>query len=262
MGDKTKIDWADASWNPITGCQHGCEYCYARNMAKRFGAHFEAIFSTMELDAPCRIIKYKELSKAKPRAKTNPYPYDFTPTFHRYKLDQPKRWERPRTIFVCSMADLFGDWVPDEWIREVFDACATAPQHRYLFLTKNPARYSQLVKNGIVMPNTIEWWYGYTVDGLRELPDHRPIGWHTFVSVEPLLRAPDAKMLEDIAKTSWIIVGAETGNRKGKVIPEKAWIDQIVHKAQSAWMTPVFMKESLREIMGDDFVQEFPWGGA
>ena len=191
--------------------------------------------------------------------KIQPYPFDFTPTLHEYKLQEPEHWRKPRTIFVCSMADLFGDWVPDEWIREVFDACAKAPQHRYLFLTKNPARYSQLIKNGIVMPNTIEWWYGYTVDGLRELPNHRPIGWHAFVSVEPLLRAPDAKMLEGIAKTSWIIVGAETGNRKGKVIPEKAWIDQIVHKAQSTWMTPVFMKESLREIMGKDFRQEFPW---
>lgn len=252
MGDKTKIDWCDASWNPVTGCLHGCEYCYARRTANRFGSHMQPNVAYPVLDRPVRAAGISA-------GAIQPYPFDFTPTFHRYRLDIPARWTRPRTIFVCSMADLFGDWVPDEWIREVFDACATAPQHRYLFLTKNPARYSQLVKNGIVMPNTIEWWYGYTVDGLHELPNHRPIGWHVFVSVEPLLRAPDAKMLEAIVKTSWIIVGAETGNRKGKVIPEKAWIDQIVHKAQSAWMTPVFMKESLREIMGEDFQQEFPW---
>lgn len=253
MGDKTKIDWCDATFNPVTGCLHDCEYCYAKRIAHRYVGSCGSDGGSHILDEPFN-------GSPLHIASNEPYPFEFDPTFHRYRLDIPAHWKRPRTIFVCSMADLFGEWVPDEWIREVFDACAAAPQHRYLFLTKNPARYSQLVKNGIVMPNTIEWWYGYTVDGLRELPDHRPIGWHTFVSVEPLLRAPDAKMLEDIAKTSWIIVGAETGNRKGKVIPEKAWIDQIVHKAQSAWMTPVFMKESLREIMGDDFVQEFPWG--
>ena len=266
MGDKTKIDWADATWNPVTGCFHNCPYCYARGIAHRYGLPYAPSLGDPGMEGAAKwdsdegMDTMLELEKPYIKdGKKQPYPMGFYPTFHRYRLNIPARWERPRTIFVCSMADLFGDWVPDEWIREVFDACATAPQHRYLFLTKNPARYSQLVKNGIVMPNTIEWWYGYTVDGLRELPDHRPIGWHSFVSVEPLLRAPDAKMLEDIAKTSWIIVGAETGNRKGKVIPEKAWIDQIVHKAQSAWMTPVFMKESLREIMGRDFRQEFPW---
>ena len=248
MGDKTKIDWCDASWNPVTGCKHGCEYCYARGIANRFGWKTDEAIHM--LGEPQR----NELGNI------CPYPFGFAPTLHRYKLDQPQHWKKPRTIFVCSMADLFGDWVPDEWIEDVFDACTRAPQHRYLFLTKNPARYWKLADKGILMPNTIEWWYGYTVDGLRELPDCRPIGLHAFVSVEPLLRAPDAKMLEDITKASWIIVGAETGNRKGKIIPEKAWIDQIVSAAQRAEGTPVFMKESLREIMGEDFRQEFPWG--
>lgn len=252
MGDKTKIDWCDASWNPVTGCKHGCEYCYARGIAQRFGCKIKG-------DMGNALAVLEEPYRRADNGAINPYPYEFLPTFHTYRLDIPARWTRPRTIFVCSMADLFGDWVPDEWIQEVFDACTRAPQHRYLFLTKNPARYWKLSDKGILIPNTIEWWYGYTVDGLRELPDCRPIGLHAFVSVEPLLRAPDAKMLEGIAKASWIIVGAETGNRKGKVIPKKAWIDQIVHKAQSAWMTPVFMKESLRGIMGNDFRQEFPW---
>lgn len=260
MGDKTKIDWADASWNPITGCQHGCEYCYARNMAKRFGAHLEAIFPTMELDAPFRIIKYKELSKAEPRGKTNPYPYDFTPTFHRYKLDQPKRWERPRTIFVCSMADLFGAWVPDEWIEEVFAACKEAEQHRYLFLTKNPYRYIELAMAG-KLPAEENFWYG-TSTTTPESPAFFSRGHNTFLSIEPILEKFD-KPGDDgtVANTNWVIIGAETGNRKGKVIPEKEWIDEIARECEKR-RKPLFMKSSLQQLMGEDFVQEFPWGGA
>ena len=73
-----------------------------------------------------------------------PYPFGFTPTFHRYRLGDPARKQRPRNIFVCSMADLFGAWVPTKWIVEVLDACLAAPQHNYLFLTKNPRRYTEL----------------------------------------------------------------------------------------------------------------------
>ena len=187
-----------------------------------------------------------------------PYPYDFDPTFHRYRLDIPSRWQRPRTIFVCSMADLFGDWVPDEWIKDVFDACKKAPQHRYLFLTKNPGRIWRLINKGMWMPNTIDWWFGYTIDGKWEISSESPVGSRNFCSVEPLLQKPDPEMLDQIAMTAWCIIGAETGNRKGKVIPEKDWIDTIVSRCREV-ETPVFMKESLRGIMGDDFRQEFPW---
>ena len=168
MGAKTKIDWCDSTWNPVTGCLHGCEYCYARRIAERFGGCWR-------LDLPpdtswrgnvgerglmgdyarhsnrkCHVLDAPEIECAvfdPPsgyRGKVKPYPYSFDPTFHRYKLDEPQRWKKPRTIFVCSMADLFGDWVPDEWIAEVFKACDAAPWHRYLFLTKNPKRLCRM----------------------------------------------------------------------------------------------------------------------
>ena len=101
---KTKIDWADSTWNPVTGCLHGCEYCYARKIAERFkgGCEFVAHGTpeplTWVVDDPG---KRENGQKAV-------YPFGFDPTFHRYKLDEPKRWTKPRTIFVCSMADLFG----------------------------------------------------------------------------------------------------------------------------------------------------------
>ena len=251
MGWQTKIDRCDATWNPVTGCLHGCAYCYARRIAQRFGG--------------CKIKKLNdticELYEPYRRADNNhinPYPYEFMPTFHRYKLEVPQHWKKPRTIFVCSMADLFGEWVPDEWIKAVFDACAAAPQHRYLFLTKNPKRYIDLA-NKDMLPR--EHWYGYSATRQSQLwtfnhADDCPC-INLFVSIEPILE-PMQPNFSTHTPADWVIIGAETGNRKGKITPSKSWIDNILMECEYSGR-PVFMKESLREIMGDDFCQEFPW---
>ena len=287
--EKTKIDWADSTWNPVTGCLHGCEYCYARRIAERFGGasethnnecchecqwETEGTGEIHELDEP--IYDYDHGRKA-------PYPFDFDPTFHRYKLDEPKRWTKPRTIFVCSMADLFGDWVPDAWIQEVFEACKDAPQHRYLFLSKNPGRYCDLERAGI-MPKENNFWFGATFDhsnwpghdGTHEIPGrqttfalrgkmvhdagdfyypHYPEK-NRFISFEPMLYDIGAHIGSTGAQ--WHIIGAETGNRKGKVETQREWVEHIVEYSDRNHI-PVFMKESLRRLMGDDFRQEFPW---
>ena len=277
MGNKTKIDWADATWNPVTGCLHGCEYCYARRIAERFGSNQMPIFTDYPvLDKPVRSVGFDG-------EKIHPYPFDFTPTFHRYKLDEPQRWKKPRNIFVCSMADLFGEWVPDEWIREVINACLAAPQHRYMFLTKNPGRYCHLERAGI-MPKGDNFWFGATFDhsnwpghdGPHEIPG-RPTTFalhgkmvhdagdfyypaypekNRFVSFEPLLYDIGAHIGSTGAQ--WHIIGAETGNRKGKVATQREWVEHIVEYSDKNHI-PVFMKESLRGLMGDDFRQEFPW---
>ena len=290
MGARTKIDWCDASWNPVTGCLHGCEYCYARRIAERFGGCWR-------LDLPgdtswrnfgesglmgdyarhsnrkCHVLDEPEIECAvfdPPsgyRGKVKPYPYYFSPTFHRYKLDEPQHWKKPRTIFVCSMADLFGDWVPDEWIEQVFKACEAAPQHRYMFLTKNPARFKQLRKNGVKLPNGC--WIGTSVTRDAEQADqytgrtgYLSENWDTtaqwFVSVEPILERMSRGSIENLTAMNWVIVGAETGNRKGKVVPRKEWIDEIAAECKRC-RTPIFMKDSLRGLMGADFKQEFPW---
>ena len=196
-----------------------------------------------------------------------PYPFCFDPTFHRYKLDEPQHWKKPRTIFVCSMADLFGDWVPDEWIEQVFKACEAAPQHRYMFLTKNPARFKQLRKNGVKLPNGC--WIGTSVTRDAEQADqytgrtgYLSENWDTtaqwFVSVEPILERMSRSSIENLTAMNWVIVGAETGNRKCKVVPRKEWIDEIAAECKRC-RTPIFMKDSLRGLMGADFKQEFPW---
>lgn len=274
MGDRTKIDWCDASWNPVTGCLHGCEYCYARRIAERFSGHFTEHVSEGGLplkEEPEKVHVLDDPFEMRSGAKINgvfntfstegkkyPYPFGFDPTFHRYRLEEPQKWKKPRNIFVCSMADLFGDWVPDDTIKKVFDACMEAPQHRYLFLTKNPMRYVQLTQAGILQKCN-NFWYGTSIP----TPD-TPYWWsdehNNFASVEPILEPFDFnnKVIGDVYVPGWIIVGAETGNRKGKVIPKKDWLDGIM-KGREKYGYAVFMKESLREIMGADFIQEYPW---
>ena len=243
---KTRIDWCDATYNPVTGCLHGCEYCYARRIAERFGG--ETVDGLFELEIEAR-------KGIRCEGAVNPYPYGFAPTFHQYRLGIPEQWTTPKNIFVCSMADLFGSWVPDEWIADVLISCMRAPQHRYLFLTKNPARYIELAQKG-GLPTDENMWYGTTVT-----KGDQPFFWsdchNTFVSVEPLMVPPDFTE-GGICKTKWIIIGAETGKRKGKVIPEKGWIDMAADACMKA-NVPIFMKSSLSDLMGDDMIQDYPW---
>jgi len=229
---KTKIDWADYTWNPVTWCRHGCHYCYARRIARRFGGvDFGGVY------------EYDEKSSA------NPYPAGFAPSLHEYRLDEPQRIKKPQNIFVCSMADLFGEWVPDEWIQAVFEACKKAPQHRYLFLTKNTDRYFKTIR-----PND-NFWYGSTITD-DETPYFHSKNGNTFLSIEPI--QSDFRGDGDLIGIKWVIVGAETGNRKGKIVPKRDWIENIV-KVCRAGNVPVFMKNSLKEIWGEPLIQEYPW---
>lgn len=256
--NKTKIEWCDSTWNPITGCFHGCEYCYARGIAERFKPfdlpHLteKGIYERVnELDTPiitaCRDGKDRVCA----------YPYGFEPTLHRYRLGEYEK-KKGRTIFVCSMADLFGSWVLDGWIDEVFTACEKAPQHRYLFLTKNPQRYIDLARAG-KLPAKDNMWYGTTAT----TPDEQFFwggAWHTFVSIEPILRDYTGEiggMCDTFAQ--WVIVGAETGKRKGKVIPEKSWIEEITKTCIEKNIC-LFMKDSLIPIVGEEnMFRELPW---
>lgn len=277
MGQNTKIDWADSSWNPVTGCRHDCEYCYARGIAQRFGGYTpitkeQAEFKRfVEQTGPHTgyVIGEKPLKRIGKDGKERiaPYPHYFAPTLYEYKLEEPQHWKKPRNIFVCSMADLFGEWVPDKWIKAVFDACSAAPQHRYMFLTKNPKRYieaygwyySKIQR----ISKAFEAWFGYTYDGYGNVETRRALkrqySFRQFVSIEPLLNPLwDDEINSIICTCDWVIVGAETGNRKRKVVPDKAWIMKIADGCDRSGI-PVFMKDSLRGIVGEDFRQEFPW---
>jgi protein gp37 len=191
----------------------------------------------------------------------NSYPMDFMPTFHRYKLERPQTVKTPQNVFVCSMADLFGEWVPDEWIQQVFEACAAAPWHRYIFLTKNHERYSELYyANKLPQPNN--FWYGVSLtDDGHDHYGTKPIK-NSFVSIEPIL---NHKVLEVYFGyysnyDKWVILGLETGNRKNKFIPEKKHIEENLDFVKK-YRNPiaVFMKDSLASIWGEPLIQEYPW---
>ena len=112
---RTKIEWADAVWNPVTGCtkvSEGCRNCYAERMVKRFGG---SVHHDRNGDFG-RVI------------------------CHADRLDQPLHWRKPRRVFVCSMGDLFHKNVPDEFIAAVFGVMAACPHHTFIVLTKRPNR--------------------------------------------------------------------------------------------------------------------------
>lgn len=255
--NKTKIDWCDSTWNSVTGCLHGCEYCYAREIAERFGGK-QKYANVFDMEKPVR--DGDGIAKA--------FPYSFSPTFHRYHLDD-YTGKPGRVIFVGSMADLFGDWVPDEWINEVFAACGKAPQHTYLFLTKNPERYYDLLDTGD-LPDHENMWYGISAtdeDQLKravEAAGRLVPTARTFLSMEPLR--------EDIVKSAywdpgilqryfdWFIVGAETGRRAGKILPERKWVENIVDSCRDMGK-PVFLKDgrgTMEKIWGKPLIREYP----
>lgn len=263
--DKTKIEWADSTWNPITGCRHKCPYCYARGIANRFvsrkGCHLVEPETYKLGDDGSETYEINEqpyyVDDETGKQFRCAYPHGFVPTIHRYRMGEYRDKKRQRNIFVGSMSDVFGEWVPDRWIREVFNACEKAPQHNYLFLTKNPRRYMELHHYG-ELPLRDNMWYGTTVTD----PDTEYMGqdghyeFHTFLSVEPIL-ADFGELSEKSYIPEWIIVGAETGSRKDKVIPRREWIENIVEQCRK-YNIPVFMKPSLTDIWGEELIQEFP----
>lgn len=263
--NKTKIEWCDATWNPVTGCLHGCEYCYARRIAERFGGQSDknTSYTFHPLTGGCALYELEKPAKKYDRSGklvVAPFPCTFEPTFHRYRLREPQTWKKPQTIFVCSMADLFGEWVPDAWIEEVFAACKKAPQHRYLFLTKNPYRYIALA-NEDKLPRAREFpnfWYGSTVtkEGVKFFGE--AVRYNTFLSIEPLMEPLNAG-LGSFGGVRWIIVGAMTGRGKEDHQPKREWVENIV-EAASITQAAVFMKDSLAPVMGEsNMVREFPW---
>jgi protein gp37 len=257
---KSKIDWCDMSWNPVTGCLHGCKYCYARRIAERFGMP--------QYDKDCHVYtgKVKSYDDA---VHTGLFPWGFAPTLHKYRLDEPQRAKKPQNIFVCSMADLFGNWVPDEWVQEVFAACEKAPQHRYLFLTKNPERYEKLndsIAKLIASTKALTdiAWFGVTacnqdmVNKAFETYGEISAVFKLFLSIEPIFAK--IEFPEEIKQlwVDWVIIGAETGNRKDKVIPKREWVESIVEQCRAADV-PVFMKANLADVWGENLIQQYPW---
>ena len=268
MMNKSLIEWCDFTWNPVTGCQHGCLYCYAAKQANRFAGNVLINKASEQLrkewdERGTRWVLEKPFKNE--IGKVTPFPVKFEPMFREYCLPMPAQKKKPAVIFVVSMGDLFGEWVPDAWIERVFTAAQAAPWHTYLFLTKNPQRYIQLAEAG-KLPQQGNFWYGTTVTR----PDQQyawfePGTYNWFLSIEPIQEdfAFDASWVirsetKGTYAPPWIIVGAETGQRKNKTIPQVEWVQHILEFSQ-AHGSKVFLKNNLAPYFTGDLVQDFPF---
>ncbi|MEV0048489.1 phage Gp37/Gp68 family protein [Nocardia rhamnosiphila] len=173
----TAIEWTEVTWNPVTGCDRisaGCDNCYALAMAKRLkGMGAE---------------KYQR--DGDPRT-SGP---GFGVTVHPAALDIPRRWRRPKLVFVNSMSDLFHAKVPAEFVRQVFDVMASTPQHTYQVLTKRPLRARRMAEQGLEFPPNV--WFGVSVENQdaadQRIPElNRIPAAVRFLSCEPLIGPVD-----------------------------------------------------------------------
>ncbi|MGN0489352.1 MAG: DUF5131 family protein [Ruminococcus sp.] len=272
INKKSKIGWCDFTWNPVTGCRYNCPYCYARKMARRFAGDVRINKGSAQLQAQeyktaagatytNYILEEPFVAESKGRIFT---PADFAPTLHRYKLPLPTQRKMSASIFVCSMADLFGDWIPDDWIREVFKACEAAPWHNYLFLTKNPRRYAEIKKAGW-LPEGNNFWFGATATNRSQAAEAAhslaclPSKYHTFVSIEPIAEDITDCWILLRSQVEWVILGAETGKRKGKVTPSPEWLNQIIGDCKTFGI-PLLIKRSreISEVIPGKLSFEFP----
>ena len=236
----TKIEWTDMVWNPVWGCLHDCSYCYARKFARRMAGRMARK-------------KYPEDHQMYHRARLEKRLRDFLPTQIDSNLDK-KFGSKPKRIFVNSMSDL-PFWSAGTW-HQTFKRIKQNPQHTFQFLTKNPKVYLD-----IDFPKNC--WLGFTAENRDRLIGHQAItvnnyvhfeGKILFLSVEPM---QERMWSHYYRRFNWVIVGAETGNRKGRVIPKREWIAEIVQYCQHN-RVPVFMKDNLSHIWGEDLIQEFP----
>lgn len=229
------IEWARWSWNPVTGCLHGCKYCYARDIANRF------------------------------------YPQGFEPTFLPERLSAPRNTRRPnlpadssetdrigwRNVFVCSMADLWGKWVPSEIIRYVLREVQEQDDWTYLLLTKFPARYEEFATE--FPANT---WVGTSVDqqaavhraqkAFGKLVDagHRGVRW---LSVEPMM---EPLKFDSLEMFHWVVIGgASASSQTPEFRPPFEWIVDLYLQARAAGCR-VYFKTNL---LGDR-LREYPAG--
>lgn len=209
---KSSIEWTEATWNPLTGCNKispGCKHCYAERMAKRL--HGMGQWN---------------------------YRNGFQLTVHEHMLDVPLRWKRPQIVFVNSMSDMFHKDVPEEFIHRVFDVMRRASWHQFQVLTKRAERLEEVGARIDWPPNV---WMGVSVESEKYQfrIDHlrRTKAAIKFLSLEPLL-GPLPKL--GLMGIDWAIVGGESG--PGARVLERDWVVSIRDQCARA-RVPFFFKQ-------------------
>ncbi len=209
MHPRTKIEWTEATWNPVTGCTRasaGCDNCYA-------------VRHTFRLES-CGQSKYAGLTVLNRRGQRH---FNGVVKCHEGDLGRPYQWKKPAVIFVNSMSDLFHPAVPDEFVRRVFDVMVDCPHHTFQILTKRPERAANLRR---ILPWPGNVWLGTSVEN-NEVTDRVHALRETraaikFLSVEPLIGAISALPLAGI---DWVITGGESGAAARPLDP--LWVRRI-----------------------------------
>lgn len=203
---KNGIETCDYTWNPISGCLHGCPYCYMLRMEKRFPGIMSPKFKRGYVK------RFQHVRKVKPGDK----------------------------VFVGSSGDMWGDWVPSRWICDVINECALKPKIIFQFLTKNPAGYQHWAfSENMWFGTTVDgrWETAQNISILlRSVSDY----FIRFVSFEPLLRDP-SDHLTRIGDLDWIIIGADS--TRGAEKPPKEWADYLINTARH-FNIPVWVKDN------------------
>ena len=217
MSDKSKIEWTDATWNPVRGCTKispGCLHCYAETFAERFRG-----------------------------VPGHPFEFGFELRLVPEKLGEPLRWSTSRKIFVNSMSDLFHEKVPDEYIVKVARVMKAANWHTYQILTKRAGRMQKLLKGKLdFVAGQPHVWWGVSVENRKhglprvDLLRGSPAQVR-FLSIEPLLEHLGPVNLNGI---NWVIVGGESG--PGARPMEARWVRAIRAQCRSA-NVPFFFKQ-------------------
>ena len=221
----SKIEWTDATWNPVTGCSQvspGCDNCYALQIAER-------------------------------KRGTRAFPVGFDVQLRPHKLLDPLRWKKPARIFVNSMSDLFHRDIPRDYLAQVWDTMIRADHHVYQVLTKRPHRASLLIREmGLSVPEHI--WIGTSVEN-QVFADNRipallsidaPVRW---LSCEPLLGPLSlAPWLAD-GGIQWVIDGGESGTRRRPADPD--WFQAIRDECEAAGV-PYLHKQGNHNLPGRD----------
>lgn len=225
--DTTSIEWAQWSWNPITGCKHDCPYCYARDIANRF------------------------------------YEQKFEPSIYPERFNAPKNTRVPekaehdtafKNVFTGSMADVFGRWVPTEWVNRILGVVQECPQWNFLFLTKFPQRVHEF---GDVPSNA---WMGTTVDCQDRVANAEKAfakmgGGIKWLSVEPMLTPLKFTRLDLF---DWVVIGGSSrSSQTPEWVPPFDWVVDLHKQARDAGCA-IYHKDNLK--IGDGMrLKEFPW---
>lgn len=222
MSDHSAIEWTDATWNPVTGCNKvspGCKHCYAQVFSERFRG-----------------------------VPGHPFEQGFDLRLWPERIELPLRWRRPRLIFVNSMSDLFHERVPDAFIARVFDTMQRASWHRFQVLTKRPERMARFVRDHmaggpprLTHPNV---WLGTSVENERYVGRAEIVASLDaavrFLSCEPLLGPLDLQHVLGPTGINWVIVGGESGH--GARSMDAEWVRGIRRQCRAAGV-PFFFKQ-------------------